>query len=94
LPPGARPEISVDGAITLERVPNALFMARPPYGRSNGTTSLFKLVDGGRFAVRVPVQLGRTSVTTVEVLQGLEGGDRVIVSDMSRWDGVDRVRLR
>jgi HlyD family secretion protein len=94
LPPGARPEISVDGTITLERVPNALFMARPPYGRSNGTTSLFKLVDGGRFAVRVPVQLGRTSVTTVEVLQGLEGGDRVIVSDMSRWDGVDRVRLR
>ncbi|HET7600660.1 MAG TPA: HlyD family efflux transporter periplasmic adaptor subunit [Gemmatimonadales bacterium] len=94
LPPGARPEISVDGTITLERVPNALFVTRPPYGQAQSTTSLFKLIDGGRYAVRVPVQLGRTSVTTVEVLQGLQAGDRVIVSDMSRWDGVERVRLR
>jgi HlyD family secretion protein len=94
LPPGARPEISVDGTITLERVPNTLFVTRPPYGQAAGTTSLFKLIEGGRFAVRVPVQLGRTSVTTVEVLQGLAAGDRVIVSDMSRWDGVGRVRLK
>lgn len=94
LPPGARPEISVDGTITLERVPNALYVTRPPYGRAGGTTSLFKLIEDGRVAVRVPVQLGRTSVTTVEVLQGLAAGDRVIVSDMSRWDGVERVRLR
>lgn len=94
LPPGARPEISVDGTITLERLPNTLFTGRPPYGQPNSTTSLFKLVDGGRFAVRVPVQLGRTSVTSVEVLQGLQAGDLVIVSDMSRWDGVERVRVR
>lgn len=94
LPPGARPEISVDGTITLERLPNTLFTGRPPYGQPNSTTSLFKLVDGGRSAVRVPVQLGRTSVTSVEVLQGLQAGDLVIVSDMSRWDGVERVRVR
>lgn len=94
LPAGARPEINVDGTITLERVSNTLYTGRPPYGQPNSTMSLFKLVDGGRFAVRVPVQLGRTSVTTVEVLQGLEAGDLVIVSDMSRWDGVDRVRLK
>ncbi len=94
LPPGARPEISIDGTITLERVPNALFVTRPPYGQAESTTSLFKLIEGGRVAVRVPVQLGRTSVTTVEVAQGLEAGDQVIVSDMSRWDGVERVRLR
>ena len=94
LPPGARPEISVDGTITLERVPNALYVTRPPYGQAGGMTSLFKLIEDGKVAVRVPVQLGRTSVTTVEVLQGLAAGDRVIVSDMSRWDGVDRVRLR
>jgi HlyD family secretion protein len=94
LPPGARPEISVDGTITLERVPNALYVTRPPYGQAGGMTSLFKLIEDGKVAVRVPVQLGRTSVTTVEVLQGLAAGDRVIVSDMSRWDGVERVRLR
>jgi multidrug efflux pump subunit AcrA (membrane-fusion protein) len=94
LPPGARPEISVDGTITLDRLPNALYVGRPPYGQPNSTASIFKLVDDGRFAVRIPVQLGRTSVTTVEVIQGLEAGDQVIVSDMSRWDGVDRVRLR
>lgn len=94
LPAGARPEISVDGTITLERLPNTLFTGRPPYAQPNGTTSMFKLVDGGRYAVRVPVQLGRTSATTAEVLQGLQAGDQVIVSDMSRWDGVERVRLR
>lgn len=94
LPAGARPEISVDGTITLERLPNTVFTGRPPYAQANSTTSLFKLVDGGRYAVLVPVQLGRTSATTVEVLQGLQEGDQVIVSDMSRWDGVERVRLR
>jgi HlyD family secretion protein len=94
LPSGARPEISVDGIITLERLPKALHVGRPPYGQPNSTVQMFKLVDDGDAAVRVAVQLGRTSVTTVEVLQGLEAGDQVIVSDMSRWDGVDRVRLR
>lgn len=94
LPASARPEISVDGTITLDRLPNAMYVGRPPYGQPNSTASMFKLVDDGRFAVRIPVQLGRTSVTTVEVIQGLEAGDQVIVSDMSRWDGVDRVRLR
>ena len=84
----------MDGTITLERVPNALYVTRPPYGQAGGMTSLFKLIEDGKVAVRLPVQLGRTSVTTVEVLQGLVAGDRVIVSDLSRWDGVERVRLR
>jgi len=68
-------------------------VGRPAYGQSGSTVGLFKLVDGGSAAVRTNVRLGRTSVNTVEVQGGLQAGDKVIISDMSRWDGFDRVRV-
>ncbi len=94
LPQGARPDLSVDGTIEIERLPNVLYVARGADGQSETTLGMFKLVDRGRGAVRVPVGLGKASVNTVEVRSGLEVGDEVILSDMSRWDGVDRVRIR
>lgn len=93
LPRGARPDLSVDGSIQVERLDNVLHLGRPAYGQAGSTVGLFKLVDGGNAAVRANVRLGRTSVNTVEVLGGLVQGDKVIISDMSRWDGFDRVRL-
>jgi HlyD family secretion protein len=92
-PKGARPDLSVDGTIELERLENVLYVGRPVQAQSETTAGLFKVVDGGRGAVRVSVKLGRSSVTTIEVLQGLEVGDEVILSDMSQWDSYDRVRL-
>lgn len=94
LPAGARPELSVDGTIEIDRLPDVLFVGRPAFGQANSTISLFKLVDGGDAAVRVPVRVGKSSVSTIEIVEGLEVGDRVILSDMSRWDDVDRVKLR
>jgi len=93
LPHGARPDLSVDGTIEIERLPSVVYTGRPAYGQPNSTISLFKLVDGGRYAVRVPVQVGRTSVDKVEVVQGLSPGDEVILSDTSAWDDNDRIRL-
>ena len=93
LPRGARPDLSVDGTIELERLDDVLYVGRPVQGQPESTISLFKLVDGGRGAVRVPVKLGRTSVSTIEIMQGLEVGDQVILSDMSAWDGHERVKL-
>jgi len=93
LPPGSRPDLSVEGTITIERLKDVLYVGRPAYGQSNSTVGLFKLVDGGRYAVRVNVQLGRASVNDIEVLGGLQKGDQVILSDMSRYDAVDRVKL-
>lgn len=93
LPSGARPDLSVDGTITLEKLSNVLYVGRPVHGQSDSTISLFKLVDDGNEAVRVNVKLGRSSVNTVEILQGLNVGDKVILSDMSQWDNVDRVQL-
>jgi HlyD family secretion protein len=94
LPSGARPDLSVDGTITIEKLNDVLYVGRPVHGESDSTISLFKLVDGGSDAERVTVQLGRTSVNTVEVLQGLQVGDQVILSDMSAWDNYDRIRLK
>jgi hypothetical protein len=94
LPAGARPDISVDATITLERLDDVLFVGRPGYGQPNSTMGMFKLVDGGRHAVRVQVTIGRTSVNTVEIVQGLEAGDSVILSAMPRYDNVDRVKLK
>lgn len=94
LPAGARPELSVDGTIEIERLRDVLYVGRPAYGQPNSTIGMFKVVEGGRYAVRVPVQAGRSSVNTMEVVQGLEPGDVVILSDMSRWESADRVRLR
>jgi multidrug efflux pump subunit AcrA (membrane-fusion protein) len=93
LPQGARPDLSVEGTITIERLPNVLYVGRPAYGQSNSTVGLFKLVEGGHYAVRANVQLGRASVNYIEVLGGLKQGDQVILSDMSRYDAVDRVKL-
>jgi HlyD family secretion protein len=93
LPRGARPDLSVDGTIQVERLDNVLHVGRPAYGQAGSTVGLFKLIEDGTVAVRVNVRLGRTSVNTVEVLGGLQPGEKVIISDMSRWDGFDRVRV-
>jgi HlyD family secretion protein len=93
LPRGARPDLSVDGTIEIERVDRAVFTGRPASGQADTTIGLFKLAPDGEFAVRVPVQLGRTSVNAVEILQGLVPGDEVILSDTSSWEDYDRIRL-
>jgi len=93
LPRGARPDLSVDGTIEIERLEHAVFTGRPAYGQADSTIGLFKLVEDGDYAVRVPVQIGRTSVNEVEIVQGLELGDQVILSDTSSWDDYDRIRL-
>ena len=93
LPRGARPDLSVEGTIELERLDQVLFVGRPAYGQPDGQVSLFRLLPDGRTAERVTVQLGRSSVNTIEVVRGLQAGDRIIISDMSQWDNVNRVRL-
>src|SRR5579872_4428934 len=93
LPPGAVPDLSVDGTIVLENLSDVVYVGRPVFGQSNTTISLFKIDPDGKGAMKVPVKLGRASVTTIEVLDGLKVGDRVILSDMSDWDGRDRLRL-
>ena len=94
LPPGAVPDLSVDGTITIERLSDVLYVGRPTLGQPNSKITLFKLMNGGKEAVRVPVTLGRASVSTIEVVEGLQPGDEVILSDMSRWDGFDRIKLQ
>jgi HlyD family secretion protein len=93
LPDGARPDLSVDGTVELENLKNVLYVGRPVHGASQSTISLFKLNPDGSEAVRTNVKLGRSSVNTVEILDGLQVGDRVILSDMSQWDNYDRIRL-
>jgi HlyD family secretion protein len=93
LPRGARPDLNVDGTIELERLADILYVGRPAFGQEGGRVGVFRLVDGGKEAVRVPVKLGRSSVSTVEILDGLAEGDQVVLSDMSQWDAFDRVRL-
>jgi HlyD family secretion protein len=93
LPRGARPDLSVDGTIELERLTNVLFVGRPAFGGEQSTLGLFRLEPGGAGARRVQVKVGRSSVNTVEILEGLNEGDQVILSDMSAWDAFDRVRL-
>jgi HlyD family secretion protein len=93
LPKGARPDLSVDGTIDLERLDNVLFVGRPAVSQENSTISLFKLGPDGQGASRVPVKVGRASVNSIQVIEGLREGDTVILSDMSRWDNTDRIRL-
>lgn len=93
LPLGARPDLSVDGTIDLDRMANVLYVGRPAFGNENSTISLFKLSTDGKTAVRVPVKVGKASVNSIEVLEGLTEGDTVILSDMSRWDNTDKIRL-
>jgi multidrug efflux pump subunit AcrA (membrane-fusion protein) len=91
--PGERPDLSVDGQIDLQRLNNVLYVGRPAFGNEDSTVTLFKLSPDGKTATRVPVKMGRASVNAIQVLGGLNEGDTVILSDMSRWDQVDRIRL-
>jgi HlyD family secretion protein len=93
LPAGARPDLSVDGTIEIERLPDILFTGRPVTASAGGAISLFKIGPDGKEAARVKVRLGRTSVNTVEIVEGLKVGDKVILSDMSSSDAYDRIRL-
>ena len=93
LPRGARPDLTVDGTIELERMDDVLFVGRPVFGQEESVVSLFRLEAAGTHASRMRVSLGRASVNTIEVLDGLQPGDRVVLSDMSAWDQFDRVRI-
>jgi len=93
LPPGARPDLSVDGTIEIERAADVVYVGRPVIGQANQKVSLFRVDDDGKGAALVPVTLGRSSVNTIEILNGLKVGDQVILSDMSAWDGHNRIRL-
>jgi RND family efflux transporter MFP subunit len=93
LPQGARPDLSVDGTIDLDRMADVLYVGRPALGNENSTISLFRLSPDGTTAVRVPVKVGRASVNSIQVLEGLQPGDTVVLSDMSRWDSNDRLRI-
>jgi hypothetical protein len=94
LPGSARPDLSVDGNVIIERLDDVTYVGRPTFGQANQRVSIFKVTPDGQFADRVTIQLGASSVNDMQVLDGLQEGDVVILSDMSRWDGYDRVRLR
>jgi HlyD family secretion protein len=94
LPKGARPDLSVVGIIEIEQLLDILYIGRPVLASADSKVELFKLIEGGRFAVRTAVQFGKTSVSTIEVLDGLAVGDQIILSDVSQWDTVDKIRLK
>ncbi len=94
LPRSARPDLSIDGTVEIERLEEVVFVGRPAFGQANSRVGIFKLVEGGNYAERVSVQLGASSVNEIQVLDGLQPGDVVILSDMSQWDEYDRVRIR
>ena len=94
LPRGARPDLSVDGTILIEQLNDVMYVGRPAYGQAESTVGLFRLEPDNTHAARVNVRLGRSSVNTIEVVQGLNVGDKVIISDMSAWDNVERVKLK
>jgi HlyD family secretion protein len=93
LPKGARPDLSVDGTIELERLNDVIYVGRPAFGQESSTVGIFKLVNGGSDAIRTPVKFGRSSVSTIEILSGLKPGEQVILSDTSAWDARERIRL-
>jgi HlyD family secretion protein len=93
LPKGARPDLSVDGTIELERLNDVIYVGRPAFGQENNTVGVFKLVSGSNEAVRTPVKLGKSSVNTIEIVNGLQPGEQVILSDTSAWDSHERIRL-
>ncbi len=93
LPQGARPDLSVDGTIEIERLSDVVYVGRPVFGQPNSQITLFRLEEEGKTAARVPVKLGRSSVNTIEIVEGLKVGDQVILSDMSTWDAQNRIRL-
>jgi multidrug efflux pump subunit AcrA (membrane-fusion protein) len=93
LPPGAVPDLSVDGTIEIERLTEVVYVGRPVFGQPNSQASLFKIDEDGKGASRVPVKFGRASVNNIEVVEGLKVGDRVILSDMSAQDQYQRIRF-
>jgi HlyD family secretion protein len=93
LPSGARPDLSVDGTITLEKLDDVVYVGRPVFGQANSLVTLFRLEDQGKHATRVQVKLGRSSVNTIEIVEGLNVGDQVVLSDMSAWDAHSRIQL-
>jgi HlyD family secretion protein len=93
LPQGARPDLSVDGTIELERLNDVVFVGRPVFGQQESTVQLFKMEADGKYANKVKVVLGRSSVNTIEIKDGLKVGDQVILSDMSAYDSYDRIKL-
>jgi HlyD family secretion protein len=93
LPKGARPDLSVEGTIELENLADVVYVGRPAFGQPNSTVGIFKLDEDGKSASRVQVKLGRASVNSVEILSGLQPGDKVVLSDMSAWDAFNRIRL-
>src|SRR5262249_60257337 len=94
VPRAARPDLNGDGTIELERLANVLYVGRPAFGQEGSQVGLFRLTSGSDEAVRVPVKLGRSSVNSIEIVDGLAEGDRVVLSDMSQWDAFERVRLK
>jgi HlyD family secretion protein len=94
LPKGARPDLSVDGTVELERLDNVVYMGRPAFGQENTTIGIFKLVNGSNDALKTSVKLGKSSTTAIEVLNGLNPGDQVLLSDTSAWDAYQRIRLK
>ena len=93
MPKGARSDLSVDGTIQLEKLDNVLYVGRPVHGQENSTIGLFKYDETGQYANRVQVRLGKSSVNTIEILDGLKEGDKVILSDTSQFDNADRIRI-
>ncbi len=93
LPPGARPDLSVEGTIQIERLDNVVYVGRPAFGQPNSDVRLFKLNASDGIAERVPVRLGRSSVNLIEITKGLNPGDQVVLSDTSAWDAYERIRL-
>ena len=94
LPKGARADLSVDGTIEIERLKDVLYVGRPAYGQAESTVGLFRLDPDGEHATQVQAKLGRSSVNTIEVVSGLKPGDKVIISDVSQWDGQQRLRIK
>ena len=94
LPASARPDLTVDGNVIIERLVDVVYMGRPTFGQANNRVSIFKLTPDGEYAERITVQLGASSVNDIQVINGLQPGDIVILTDMAQWDNFDRVRLR
>jgi HlyD family secretion protein len=93
LPPGARPDLSVEGTIEIERLADVVYVGRPAFGQPNSDVRLFRLNPAEGTAERVPVRLGRSSVNAIEITKGLNPGDQVVLSDTTAWDAYDRIRL-
>jgi HlyD family secretion protein len=94
LPEGARPDLTIDGTVEIERLENVLYVGRPVHAQEDATIGLFRLDSDDKHAIRVTIRLGKSSVSTVEVVEGLQVGDQVVLSDTSRWDDYDRIRLK